>query len=616
MHAHPAIGDDQGTVRQGLQLGRSRMKRGPTMAIAGALGAALTLLAVVATAHGTASPDPELAAMARGAIVAVPIAVGLYATARRPYARFGRMLALIGAGWAVAALAESGHSVPYSIGRVAAWVVEVGFVWAILAFPSGRLSGRWDRALVTALVLIVVIGYLPTALLADSYPMPSPWAECGDHCPANAFQVVDSEPRFVAHGLPAVREALTVLVLLGVAVVLSARVRSATRLMRLMLTPVLAIAVTRLVVYVVGFAVRRVAPDSRALEAIGWTIALLVPVMAIAFLVGLLRWQSFTASSLQRLAGVLHEHPDANRLRNALAATLGDPWLDLAFWKGGRSGEWVDAQGEAVDLTAVAAERSVSTIMDGDAPIAAMVHDAALDEQPEFVEAAGNYAAIALDNYQLVAQVKSSLREVQASRWRIAASADAERRRIERDLHDGAQQRLVALRIKLELAEELLPQDARRGRELLHEIGDETVEALEDVRSLAHGVYPALLTQRGLGEALREAALRSPIPVRLDATGAGRYPAEMESAVYFCCLEAMQNAVKHATDATVITIVVTDGKTLRFEVADDGAGFDPAVTPPGAGFANMRDRLAAVGGELTWRSELGKGTRVVGVIPR
>jgi signal transduction histidine kinase len=585
------------------------------MAIAGALGLALTALAVVVTAENSPSPHPELAAAARGAIVALPIAVGLYASTLAPYRRFGLMLALIGAGWSLAALAESSNAVLYSTGRVAAWIVEVGFVWAILAFPSGALVGRGSRALVTALAVLLLVGYLPTALLGDDYPTPSPWTECDGDCPGNAFQVVDSAPGFVSHGLPALREALTMLIFVGVAVVLASRVRSATRLTRLMVAPVLAVAVARLLVYTAGVAVRRVDPDSPLLDAIAWTIALLVPATAVAFLIGLLRWQLFGAGALQRLAVQVHEHPDAQQLRNALAAVLGDPWLDLAFWRAGTGGGWVDADGRRVDLTVLSRDRSVTTIRDGDAPIAAMVHDSALDEHPDFVEAAGTYAVMALDNHQLVAQVNSSVREVQDSRARIQASADAERRRIERDLHDGAQQRLVALRIKLELAEEMLAEDVGRGRALLHEIGDETVEALEDVRSLAHGVYPALLTQRGLRDALRDAALRSPIPVRVEVNGIGRYPPEVETAVYFCCMEAMQNAVKHGVGASLIALALSDDGRLRFEVADDGAGFDAAATPPGAGLANMRDRLAAVGGGLTYRSQIGEGTRVVGVVP-
>ncbi len=248
--------------------------------------------------------------------------------------------------------------------------------------------------------------------------------------------------------------------------------------------------------------------------------------------------------------------------------------------------------------------------------MAAIIHDEALRDQPELIAAVATFATLALDNRRLVDEVATSLGEVRASRARIQASADEERRRIERDLHDGAQQRLVGLRIKLELAEEMMPQDPERGRELLHEVGDDTIEALEDVRSLAHGVYPALLTQRGLVDALHEVTLRSPIPTSLLLTGdIGRYPPDVESAVYFCCLEAMQNAAKHAAGASLITIALSDDGALRFEVGDDGAGFDRRTTSPGAGLANMRDRLAAVGGELEMISEAGKGTRVVGLVP-
>ena len=603
-------------MRGAAKTGGSGIERDPAMAIAAVVGLGLTTLAAAITAHSSFGAHPELAAAARATIVAVPIAVGLYALTWRPYRRFGWMLAGIGAGWSLTALAESSNSVAYSTGRVAGWFAELAFVCVILAFPSGRLSGRRDRALVIAAAITVLAGYVPTAFLADGYPTPAPWTECDANCPPNAFQVVADEPRFVAHGLPFTREVLTVLVFLGVAALLAGRIRSATRLTRLMLGPVLAVAVARLVIYVAALALRAADAESSVLGAVVWIIALLVPVMAFAFLVGLLRWQLFSAVGLQRLAGQLHEHRDAQRVRNALAATIGDPRLDFAFWKRGTPGEWVDTRGEPVDLTQVGRGRAVTTIDNGDAPMAAIVHDVALEEQQDFIRAAGNYAAIALHNHQLVAQVRASLQEVQESRTRILASADAERRRIERDLHDGAQQRLVALRIKLELAEEVLAQDPQRGRELLHEIGDETIEALEDVRALAHGVYPALLTQRGLGEALRDAALRSPIPARVDSDGTGRYPPEVESAVYFCCMEAMQNTVKHGLGATVIAIGLSSDGGLRFEVADDGSGFDLATTPPGAGFENMRDRLGAVGGELTFVSELGQGTRVIGVVPK
>jgi signal transduction histidine kinase len=585
------------------------------MVLVGVAGGALTALAVLVTVTGGLSAHPWLAAAGRGAIVAVPIAVGIYAWHRQPYSRFGRMLIVVGAGWSITALAGSSNAVLYSTGRTAAWIVEVGFLYTVLAFPSGRLTGRFDRALIAAAGMLVVVGYLPTTLLADRYPTPAPWTECRAACPDNAFQIVDTAPRFVTHGLPAVRETVTVLLFLGVATILAARVRSATRLTRLTLAPVLLVATVRLVVYAAAILVRRASPGSPVVDELTWTLALLIPVMAIGFLVGLVQWQMFAGRALERLAQGLHDRPDAAHVRSVLAEALGDPALHLAYWRGKAGGGWVDPDGERVDLPATAPRRAVTGIYDADGRrLAAIVHDEALRADPDLVDAAATFAIMALENDRLEAQVESSLREVRDSRARIQATADDERRRIERDLHDGAQQRLVGLRIKLELAEEVMPSDPVRGRELLHEIGDDTIEALEEVRALAHGVYPALLARQGLADALREAVLHSPLPARLQAESIGRYPERVESAVYFCSLEAMQNATKHALGATEVVVELRGDGVLRFEVRDDGNGFDPAATS-GAGLSNMRDRLAAVGGELAVVSAVGHGTRVIGTVP-
>jgi len=212
------------------------------------------------------------------------------------------------------------------------------------------------------------------------------------------------------------------------------------------------------------------------------------------------------------------------------------------------------------------------------------------------------------------AKVEASLHELRESRTRIQAAADGERRRIERDLHDGAQQRLVALRIRLGLAGDLMREDPARGDQLLRELGTEAEEALEEVRSLAHGVYPSLLADGGLDEALRALARSSSLAMTVDADGIGRYSSEIESAVYFCCLEALQNATKHASGASSVSIRVRDDGELRFEIRDDGDGFDREAVSPGMGFVNMRDRLEAVGGTLTIRSTPGSGTRITGTV--
>jgi signal transduction histidine kinase len=195
------------------------------------------------------------------------------------------------------------------------------------------------------------------------------------------------------------------------------------------------------------------------------------------------------------------------------------------------------------------------------------------------------------------------------------SSADRERQRIERDLHDGAQQSLVALRIRLDLASQLLGDNPARAERVLSDMAREVDQALDEVRSLARGVYPSVLSDRGLAEALRAAALRNPVLTTVDVDGVGRYGSEIEAATYFCCLEAMQNAMKHADGASTISVSLAVGEDLRFEIRDNGAGFVENGHVSGTGLTNMRDRLAAIGGRLTIASNAGAGTSVSGTIP-
>jgi signal transduction histidine kinase len=205
---------------------------------------------------------------------------------------------------------------------------------------------------------------------------------------------------------------------------------------------------------------------------------------------------------------------------------------------------------------------------------------------------------------------------LQASRVRLVEATDRIRRQVERDLHDGAQQRLVALGLALRLAQDQCTRDPTGTAATLAGLRDEVHAARNELRDLAHGVYPSVLSQHGLADALAAAADRSPIPVRLRAMDASRYPPPVEAAVYFCCVEALQNAAKHAGDQARIELTLTrDGDRLRFAIADDGAGFDPALRTNGDGFDNMRDRLGAAGGTLAIDSRLGAGTTVAGWLP-
>jgi signal transduction histidine kinase len=224
---------------------------------------------------------------------------------------------------------------------------------------------------------------------------------------------------------------------------------------------------------------------------------------------------------------------------------------------------------------------------------------------------------VVLANQRLAADADGARREAERSRSRIAASAERERRRIERDLHDGAQQRLVALRIELELAEEIVRDDPQRGIGRLRELEGDLDGALDELRDLAHGVYPPLLADRGLDEALTTVAARSAIPVDVVVHAVGRHPPEVESAVYFCVMEALQNVHKHAERARGVTVSLdrAPGGELRFSVRDDGPDAPGGQFASGAGITNMRDRLAAVGGHLTITSLRGAGTVVRGRVP-
>ncbi|HXZ69236.1 MAG TPA: ATP-binding protein, partial [Streptosporangiaceae bacterium] len=230
-------------------------------------------------------------------------------------------------------------------------------------------------------------------------------------------------------------------------------------------------------------------------------------------------------------------------------------------------------------------------------------------------------AELTVHNAQLGSALQESLdglrrqaAELQASRARIVAAADSERRRIERNLHDGAQH-LTALAIRLRLAAELAGPDGALARNL-EELSGEVGDATRELRDLAHGIYPPLLAERGLPAALAAAAGRSTLPTTVDAAALGRYPPEVEATVYFCCLEAIQNAGKHAGEEATITLRLRgDAGTLTFDVTDDGKGFDAQGRGLGAGFLNMADRLGALGGSLRVESAPQRGTTVSGTIP-
>ncbi len=224
-------------------------------------------------------------------------------------------------------------------------------------------------------------------------------------------------------------------------------------------------------------------------------------------------------------------------------------------------------------------------------------------------------AGLVLRNVRLSEALKARLDELKAAQKRLVSAQDAERRRLERNIHDGAQQQLVALAVKLKLADTLIERDAHKARELVGQLQGETHAALEDLRDLARGIYPPLLADKGLPAALEAQARKSGLPIEVRADGIDRYPQDIEAAVYFSCLEAMQNIAKYASASAVSVSLFADGHSLRFVVTDDGRGFDPATTTGGSGLQGIVDRMGALDGQVSVTSTLGAGTTIEGRLP-
>jgi signal transduction histidine kinase len=304
--------------------------------------------------------------------------------------------------------------------------------------------------------------------------------------------------------------------------------------------------------------------------------------------------------------------PPQERIRDALAETLHDPSLAVAFQVPDREG-WVDAEGMPINLPDGRSARAITVLERGGEAVAALIHDRSLENDPTLVAAVAGAAALAIENERLRADILVRLAEVRESRARLVTVADQERRRLERDLHDGAQQRLVALALTLSRAAERLNDGHEGTGELLHDGERQLQKALEELRRLAAGIRPAVLSDAGLGAALESLAENAPLPVTLRQAVDRRLPDSVEAAAYFAVCEALTNAAKHA-HATQVTITASlkDGR-LVVAVSDDGVG--GAEFGGGSGLSGLVDRITALDGGLTLDSPEGSGTRVEFELP-
>jgi signal transduction histidine kinase len=577
--------------------------------------AALGMTTAAAVLGATAQTgEPTATAVLRAALVAAPLGAAFYAWRMVPYQRFAHLLAVTGVVGFATTLAEARDPTLYSIGRAAGWTLELLLVALLLAFPDGPLRARGDRRVVVAMGVVVAVFYLPTILLSERFQVPSPYTSCVRDCPANAFSLhVDPSLAPLLLGTGSV---LVLVVMAGVLVRLRRRILDASAVQREALSPVFAVGMFRAGLVGALIVLRQAGAGTDLVQAGATVIAWATPAIAAAFVVGLFRARLAAERTVRSLAASVRGAPPA--LQRSVAEAFADPTLELTFPLHGQPQRWVDCHGEPVPVPAATEGRCFRLIRDGHHRIVgALSADRILADRPELLDVATGLIAMAVEQRRLEEEAGAATREAQDSRARLAESADAERRRIERDLHDGAQQRIVAMRIELGLIEDLLHDDPDSAAARIRELEASADEALEELRSLAHGVHPALLSDRGLRDAVRAALARSGLPASFHAVGLGRYPPAIESAVYFSVLEALQNVAKHARGARRVTVHLHDdtGGELRFEVRDDGPGASEEALERGEGMTNMRDRVAAVNGILRVASVEGSGTSVAGRIP-
>jgi signal transduction histidine kinase len=481
------------------------------------------------------------------------------------------------------------------------------FAQLILSYPTGRLTTRLDRLFVGLLYALAVLYALLYLVFFDPrYPHSRYLLECFTGCAVPVTHVtwydIDGIKRaFDLVSLP--------LALIFLALLVRKFVRASPGGRRIVLP--LSIAAFVAIVEFGAHIVLKGSSESPWTDTPWFWITQLVGIaIPLSLGLGLLLGRG-ARSAVADLVVELERTPPGH-VREALARRLGDPSLELALWLPERA-SYVDPKGRAIDLPPPKGDRAVTVLGPTDAPVAALIHDPVLLERRALLEAAGAAARLALENERLQAELRAKLAELRASRARIVAAGDAERRRLERDLHDGAQQRLLGLGLALQLVRAELGDNVNGATELLEEAEAELGAAIEELRELARGIHPAVLTEQGLAPALRTLAARSPLPVQIVDVPEERFSAPVEAAAYFVVSEALANVAKHAHASAARVSVVRENGVLSVAVHDDGVG---GARPNGrSGLAGLADRVHALDGRLTVDSEAGRGTTLAAELP-
>jgi signal transduction histidine kinase len=678
---------------------------GPVALVAGAIAFALTLT----------SDHEQHPAEATALLLFVSgsfVLAGLIGWSLRPHNRTGKLMVLVGFGVLATSLAESNYALPYTVGLIVGSIFIASFVHLLLAYPSGELIspfGRW----------LVISGYA-TAVVASLIAAMFPGEQtCKPHaCPDNLVLVTTDHGANVAQ--TAVFTVIVVLLFVDAFILLVGRWRRATPGLRRILRPVYLAGGLTVLLLAVGFLVTPFSGTGNTIV----TVALIATFTAVPFLflAGLLGTTLARGSGIGTILSAIPERASPGEVQEGLRSALRDETAEVAYWYE-EGAHYVDIEGNRFELPENTRRRVVTKLEYADAPVAAIVHDAALLQEPELLEAITGAARVALERDKLLVEVraraeryrallqalpdlmfrisrrgrylgysapsdrdllvkdvvgltlhdrlpreladrvleagceaietnetvvleyaldfegetrhyesrmaasggdeflmivreiterKRQQEELEASRARIVAAGDEARRKLERNLHDGAQQRLVSLSLSLRLVQGQLHKDPAAAEAQLERSRAELAEALEELRELARGIHPAILTDRGLEAALEALASRSPLPVEIEGPEV-ELPPTVEAAAYYVVSEALANVTKYAQASLVKVSVGQENGFALVEVVDDGVG--GADPERGSGLSGLSDRLASLSGKLSVVSPPGAGTRVRAEIP-
>lgn len=530
------------------------------------------------------------------------LVAGMLVWGRRPGNRCWWLLMAAGISWFVGTLWATADEVVSLIGFAFGGWHYLFMVWVLLAFPTGLVPLLRDRILLGVLVVLSTVRTLGRLFLF----VPPDGTGCD--CAPNRFLPITDPMWFdAAESLYMWGYTATILLaLISVAV----RWSGSSRPGRRMLAPVLSAGTAVLA----GQAYDRLNQsheivDVLTQEGMFYVLVLLRVIAAAAFVFGLWRLKGSRSAVADLVADLGPDAASPAPLEAALRRALGDPTLVLLPWSPAAGG-YVDDHEQAVALPVDDGRRAITRIERRGVPVAALVHDPALLEDPGLINGVVAAVRLTADNERLRDEVDRQLVEVAASRSRILDAGDAERRRIERDLHDGAQQRLVTIGLALRLTEARLGKDAdpQMRSDLVQAVKD-LGEAIDELRDLAQGIHPSILTEAGLAAALESLADRAPVPVHLQVDLPDDVAPPIAATAYFAVAEALTNIAKHARAATVEVLASSRGDRVEIVVVDDGVG-GASESAFGSGLRGIADRVAAVGGSMRVHSPAGGGTRL------